>query len=364
MINKTSMKDSYPTLDVSRWFSEELHIGEINSLFRGPDCFMYAGHESIIPNNNDFWVSPQLDKRWILVNKNEEIELVSNVCLHRQAPIVEGKGNQSFFTCKVHCWNYTNKGKLRTAPMFTDVEGQLETKKLERWNGLLFKGKAPSLSLKEFGVDDLIDFSKFHYAYTESTEYDFNWKSFSEVYLENYHIFAIHPGFNGYVDCTNQTWEGNSEGSVQKVGMKETLDQFAGSKDFENYQNSLLKTFEGRMPRLGAVWLYLYPNIMIDWYPGLIVISTIHPISAQKCVNHVDFFFENEAWEKNPEYFTYTKSVYDEVAKEDEWASWYQDQGRKSLFLNGETQSGPIEKNQETGLTFFYDWINKNHPIK
>jgi phenylpropionate dioxygenase-like ring-hydroxylating dioxygenase large terminal subunit len=75
--------------------------------------------------------------------------------------------------------------------MFTDVEGQLETKEINKWNGLLFNGKAPKLDLKKYGIDDLIDFSKFHYSFSETTEYNFNWKSFTEVYLENYHILGL-----------------------------------------------------------------------------------------------------------------------------------------------------------------------------
>jgi phenylpropionate dioxygenase-like ring-hydroxylating dioxygenase large terminal subunit len=361
-IEKTSMNLPYPKINIDRWFSQEVHEEELKHLFNAPNLLKYSGHELIVPNNNDYWVPPQLDNRWIVVNKDGKTELVSNVCLHRQAPIVEGKGNSAFFTCKVHCWNYNNKGKLRSAPLFNDVDGELEKKELYNWNGLLLQGGVPGFTLKDAGVDDIVDFSKYHYAFTDTLEQDYNWKSFSEIYLENYHIFAIHPGFNGFVDCNNQSWFMHESGSVQRVGMKETLDTIAGSKCFEDYQKLLLKAFEGRMPRLGAVWIYLYPNIMIDWYPGVIVVSTIHPVSPQKCVNLVDYFFETEIYEKCPEFFEASKVMYDEVAVEDSFASGYQDKGRRALYLNGETLSGPMELNQEIGVKGLYEWIRKTHP--
>ena len=38
-------------------------------------------------------------------------------------------------------------------------------------------------------------------------EYDFNWKTFIEVYLEDYHVGPFHPGLGQFVTCDDLRWE-------------------------------------------------------------------------------------------------------------------------------------------------------------
>ena len=47
----------------------------------------------------------------------------------------------------------------------------------------------------------------------------------------------------------------------------------------------------GEMPAHGAIWLTYYPNIMVEWYPHVLVISTILPRGPENCTNVVEFYY-------------------------------------------------------------------------
>ena len=103
----------------------------------------------------------------------------------------------------------------------------------------------------------------------------------------------------------------------------------------------------------------MYPNIMIEWYPNILVISTIHPTSAQTCINHVEFYYPKDLYEKNPDYFTKEKAAYMETAVEDNEACLLLQEGRRSLYLNGDEMHGPIEPFLEAGVKHFYDYLDE-----
>ncbi len=50
-------------------------------------------------------------------------------------------------------------------------------------------------------------------------ECDYNWKTFIEVYLEDYHVGPFHPGLGNFVTCDDLRWEFGPRHSVQTVGV-------------------------------------------------------------------------------------------------------------------------------------------------
>ena len=38
-------------------------------------------------------------------------------------------------------------------------------------------------------------------------ECNYNWKTFIEVYLEDYHVAPFHPGLGNFVTCDDLTWQ-------------------------------------------------------------------------------------------------------------------------------------------------------------
>lgn len=346
--------DSTP--NIHSYFDPEHQLKEINSLFND---IKYKGHKLMVPNPNDYQVLETSKGRWALFNRDGEYSLQSNVCLHRQSKLLEGRGNTKLTSCRVHCWTYDQKGKLKTAPHFKDKpEASLKTSELKDWNGLLFEGRVPNLDLESCGVSQYVNFDGYVFGSSSTTEYNYNWKTFSEIYLENYHVFSMHPGLRKFVAPTDLEWHFGDDYSVQKVGLGDILLN-SGSPAYSEWQMAVAEAHRKDLPRYGAIWIYVYPNIMIEWYPNVIAISTIHPLEPQKCVNHVELYYKSDVVEKVPYYFSSFEKIYNETAAEDEEACLLLDSGRASLYVNGENETGYCEGFLEAGVRHFYNWMQK-----
>src|SRR5574343_874166 len=78
-------------LPVSSYFDEALFQRELETIFqRGP---RYVGHQLAVPNVGDYHALPQEGEGRALVRTGNGVELVSNVCRHRQAVMLKGRGN-------------------------------------------------------------------------------------------------------------------------------------------------------------------------------------------------------------------------------------------------------------------------------
>lgn len=343
---------------ISSYFSEDSYQSEKKNIFQKQG--QYCGHKLMIPSQNDYMVLPHLQDRFALFNHGNTQTLMSNICPHRQAILLENKGNTKNITCKLHCWTFTNQGELKGTPHFTEkVTAKLENHNLEQWQGLLFKDKAPVCDLKAAKVDHLIDFKDHFFAGIETEHYNFNWKTFIEIYLENYHVFSMHPGLKKFVTPSDLEWVFGDDFSIQKVGLGKDLNNY-GTEKYKKWQEQVLHESDEEIPRYGAIWMFLYPNIMIEWYPNILVISTIYPTGANTCVNHVEFYYPNHIYHKNPDYFAHQKEAYMETAIEDNDACLLLEKGRRALYNNSEELYGPVDSFLEAGVQHFYNWYNKN----
>ena len=57
----------------------------------------------------------------------------------------------------------------------------------------------------------------------------------------------------------------------------------------------LLKYRNGELPERGAIWLTYYPHIMVEWYPHVLTVSTLHPVSPTKTLNMVEFITQKKS---------------------------------------------------------------------
>jgi choline monooxygenase len=107
--------------------------------------------------------------------------------------------------CPLHRWTYSGSGPslpagtLLGAPHFAqDPCLNLNNYKLQEWNGLLFEdnGRDIRLPIWPAWARALIwTFSGFVLDKVEMHECNYNWKTFIEVYLEDYHVGPFHPGW-------------------------------------------------------------------------------------------------------------------------------------------------------------------------
>lgn len=204
---RAHLQPSAAQLPVSAYFDEALFKREIEILFRqGPG---YIGHTLMVPEPGDFYALPAEKEGRLLVRNDQGIELLSNVCRHRQALMLNGRGNTQNVVCPLHRWTYSLKGELLGAPHFDEPPClDLGRSPLQNWNGLLFSGERDvARDLADLGVKGQLDFSGYMLDHVEVHECAYNWKTFIEVYLEDYHVVPFHPGLGKFVECSDLEWE-------------------------------------------------------------------------------------------------------------------------------------------------------------
>jgi choline monooxygenase len=351
-------------LPVGSYFSEAMLAAEKEKLFaKGP---RYLGHELMVPNVGDYYALKQEAEGRILVRNSASgalgIEVMSNVCRHRQAKMLDGAGNAPNIVCPLHRWTYDLKGELLGAPHFGDKPClNLNKTPLQRWNGLLFEsnGFDVAAAMKNVSVMADLDFSGYVLNKVQVHECAYNWKSFIEVYLEDYHVGPFHPGLGQFVTCDDLQWEYGDHFSVQTVGVNAALEK-SGSPAYARWQEQVLKYSGGKAPKYGAIWLTLYPNIMVEWYPNVLVVSTLHPRGPQHTTNIVEFYYPEDIALFEPEFVEANQAAYAETCVEDDEIALRMDQGRKILLERGENQVGPYQSPMEDGMQHFHEYMRRS----
>ena len=357
-------------LPVSCYFDESLYQRELQTLFaRGP---RYVGHALSVPNVGDYATLPQEGSGRALVHTPTGIELISNVCRHRQALMLKGRGSVNAthagaaagnIVCPLHRWTYSagaehSAGTLLGAPHFPhDPCLNLNNYKLRDWNGLLFEdnGRDIATDLANMGPRADLNFDGFVLDRVELHECNYNWKTFIEVYLEDYHVGPFHPGLGGFVTCDDLRWEFKEHYSVQTVGPARQAGP-AGSPVYQRWQDALKAYRNGVAPKFGAIWLTYYPHIMVEWYPHVLTVSTLHPISASKTLNMVEFFYPEEIQAFEREFVEAQQAAYMETCLEDDEIGERMDAGRRALLQRGDNEVGPYQSPMEDGMQHFHDW--------
>ena len=107
------------------------------SLYTSPDIYeaeleriwyrtwVYVGHESELPNSNDY-VMKSIGPEPIIMTRDREgqIHLLHNRCPHRGNRVcMNDGGNARSFTCPYHGWTFANNGQLRGYPFPSGYEG-------------------------------------------------------------------------------------------------------------------------------------------------------------------------------------------------------------------------------------------------
>jgi phenylpropionate dioxygenase-like ring-hydroxylating dioxygenase large terminal subunit len=347
-------------LHVSAYFDEGLFRQEQETIFRaGP---RYLGHELAVPQVGDYYALPQEGEGRALVRTPRGVELISNVCRHRQAVMLRGRGNtQKHIVCPLHRWTYDLQGQLVGAPHFAeDPCLHLNNYRVRSWNGLVFEdnGRNVAADLAKLGPRADLDFDGYVLDRIELHQCDYNWKTFIEVYLEDYHVGPFHPGLGGFVTCNDLKWEFGAHHSVQTVGVNSALGK-PGSDVYRKWHDAVLAFNGGDSPKHGAIWLTYYPNVMIEWYPHVLVVSTLYPQGPQKTLNVVEFFYPEEIAAFEREFVEAEQAAYMETCVEDDEIALRMDAGRKALYERGDNEVGPYQSPMEDGMRHFHEWYRK-----
>ena len=363
--NLSRLAPAVSQLPVDWYFDQSIHELEKKLIFdAGPG---YVGHQLMVPEAGNYRSLEWKDHGQMLLNggaagKNAGIWQMSNVCRHRQAIMLQGAGMLNGpIVCPIHRWTYEQGGELIGAPHFPQNPClNLNKAKLEDWNGLLFKGpRSPNADLAGMKVARDLDFTGYKLDHVEMHTCNYNWKTFIEVYLEDYHVVPYHPGLGNFVTCDDLTWQFGDWYSVQKVGITSLMK--SGSAVYDKWQKVVREYYgdRGETPPQGAIWLTYYPNIMVEWYPHVLVVSTLIPQGPDKTMNVVEFYYPEEIVDFEREFIEAERAAYMETAIEDDDIGERMDRGRKALLAEGRSEVGPYQSPMEDGMQHFHEFYRR-----
>ena len=357
-------------LPVESYFDDAILAREKAQIFN--KSALYVGHEKLVPETGDWYTLAHEHAGRALVRNTQGVELISNVCRHRQAIMLgfdsvnphseqSRRGNLrdtgGNIVCPIHRWTYSKNGELLGAPQFPKTPCMnLQKFTLKNCHGLLFEGpRDPASDLAALFNRPEFDFGDYVLDHVEVHQCNYNWKTFIEVYLEDYHVGPFHPGLGRFVTCDDLSWEFADWYSLQRVGVHNAL-AHPGSETYRRWHDQLLQFRQGETPDFGAVWVTYFPTHMIELYPHVVVLSTLHPVSPQKTVNIVEFYYPEEIAAFERDFVEAQRAAYMETAVEDDEIAERMDAGRKALMLRGTSEAGPYQSPMEDGMMHFHAW--------
>jgi choline monooxygenase len=217
-------------------------------------------------------------KLFAMRGRDGELRAFHNVCRHRGARLLpDGAGKCQILRCPYHQWVYDQNGALRQAPWFGDEpdfkpeDWPLEKAHLAEWRGLLFIGIDPAADLVEQLGDlpeEVADAPIETYVSLEEHRFTMrsNWKTYTDNFVEGYHIPGIHPGFMKVIDFPR----------FETVARKGMVRMTSPQKDGSIY---------------GGKWLWMWPNWTLSVFPGGMNTSRINPTAVNSTDLLYDFYF-------------------------------------------------------------------------
>lgn len=348
---------------IQNYFDPQRHEVEKERMF-GNGMLEYIGHSAMVPVQGNYFVNP--DARWVLTNDGRDVRILSNVCAHQQARLLNQNiiQNRNFnppiseylpgtlltqIVCPIHSWTYNVDGNLHSTPVYTDYKACLAVPKHE-WNGFLFTGKG---DLPETGIAEL-DSTEYFFHKRYLTGDNCNWKTFIEVYCDLYHVKSAHSGLSWLVDVDKVEFKFGDQWSAQFLPSNDWT-KYPRSEVYLNYREKLLDVYNVARPKYGAIFFLLYPNVMIEVYPGTLVVSVAYPDGPNKTVNVIDFYYTSDAI-FDAEFVQMQQRAYFETAREDSQLCLTTDLGRWSMYVRKESTEGILTP-QEALVSQFHTFI-------
>lgn len=103
---------------VNRRVFTDPHILELEHQRVFSHSWIYAGHESEVPQPGDFRARKVAGRPVILVRGGDgQVRVLLNTCTHRGALVCrQPSGNAKSFQCPYHAWTFSNQGELIGVP--------------------------------------------------------------------------------------------------------------------------------------------------------------------------------------------------------------------------------------------------------
>ena len=232
--------------------------------------WQFAGRVDEFESLKPLTLLPGILDEPVLFSKNGgELHCLSNVCTHRGKILVEEPCKASLIRCGYHGRRFELSGKFLSMPEFDGVENfpseDDDLKKIEfaTRGGFLFASVHPVAPFEGF-VDDVatrledVEPDGLKLVSTRDYEVNAHWALYCENYLEGFHIPFVHKSLNEVVDY--------------------------GTYTTETFRYSSLQTGFDSNGQIAGRYLFVFPNLMFNFYPWGISVNIVRPVTSTKSV--------------------------------------------------------------------------------
>ena len=217
-----------------------------------------------------------------------------NVCRHHAASVMtEPDGKAPILRCPYHGWTYSLAGELKGTPDFAGVcsfdkgKSGLMPVETATWEKFVFVRLVPGGPSLEQTLGPLVgQFAKlglerFQFVERRRWTFECNWKVFVDNYLDGgYHVPHLHKSLSSVLDYSQYMIETGDNWCLQWSPI-----------DHSNAEGDVAAVRGGDK----ALYYWLYPNFMINWYEGVMDTNLVRPLGAGKAEVIFDFYFTDVA---------------------------------------------------------------------
>jgi len=324
----------------ARWYWDaDIYQAERHSIFAA--TWQFLGCEADVAKPGQYISSEVAGYRFFVIRGRDGLlRGFHNVCPHRASLLLdEGKGQCDLLRCRYHGWVFDREGRLRKAPDFGEADWfHLEDYGLKPihvsvWRGLIFVSLATEpLPLLEFlgALPELLEpYPIESFVKTDEAGFEMkaNWKTYTDNFVEGYHVPGIHPAFNAVIDYSK--FETTADRNV--VIMR------APQKGGSIY---------------GGLWLWIWPNFTLSVYPKGMNTSRILPLDPDRTRLSYSFHFADTSDEAAPANRQTVETNCAIVREDFGICEKAQDNLKAGVF-----ERGPLSPRHEIGVGYFHDLV-------
>lgn len=221
-----------------------------------------------------------LDEPLLLTRGEGGLRCLSNVCTHRGKILVEEPRRANLIRCGYHGRRFALDGRFLSMPEFEGVQDfpsgadDLMRVPLERWGSFLFVSIDPAMQFETIIAEaaERIDLTPYTGArLTSAKDYEIHahWALYCENYLEGFHIPYVHHSLNEVIDYSSYTTE--------------------------TFRYASLQTGRDKSGEPAARYLFVFPNLMFNFYPWGISVNVVCPVRPERTVVSFLTFISDEA---------------------------------------------------------------------
>jgi len=293
----------------------------------------------------------------VLINNEGDINCFSNVCTHRGNILInEPCVIKKHITCGYHGKQFDTCGKFKFMPKtegiqnFPSIQDDLPEIAVAKWRQFIFSSLAPDFKFEELikDVEQRIGWMPIKdFKFREDLSKDYyvkaNWALYCDNYLEGFHIPFIHADLNAVLDFNSYDVETFKYSNLQLGIAKDNDICFDLPKESKDYGM-----------KIAAYYFWLFPNLMLNFYPWGLSVNIITPIS----VNETKVQFKSYVWDET-KLDSGAGADLDKVELEDEEIVQQVQKGVASRFYKHGRFSPTMEKGVHHFHTLICDFMNR-----